>query len=59
VGVILGYLSLRNIAESRGALGGDQLAKAGIIIGWIHIGLVVLVGIIILILVVLGIAWSS
>ncbi|HEY77158.1 MAG TPA: DUF4190 domain-containing protein, partial [Thermoflexia bacterium] len=42
VGVILGYMAKRQIAESGGAMGGEGLAKAGIIIGWVGIGLTVL-----------------
>lgn len=36
-GLIMGYIAKRQIAESRGAMSGDGLAKAGIIIGWIGI----------------------
>lgn len=55
LGLIFGYISLSHIAESKGALGGEPLAKAGIIISWIHIGLVLLAGILILILVLVGV----
>jgi hypothetical protein len=55
LGLIFGYLSLGQIAESRGALGGEPLARAGIIIGWIHIGLVILAAVLILILVLVGV----
>jgi len=43
VGLILGYMAKRQIDESGGAMGGRGLAMAGIIIGWIGIGLIVLV----------------
>lgn len=42
IGVILGYMAKRQIAESGGTVGGEGIAKAGIIIGWIGIGLTVL-----------------
>jgi len=42
VGLILGYMAKRQIAESQGTMGGDGLAKAGIIIGWVGVGLTVL-----------------
>jgi hypothetical protein len=42
IGVILGYMARKEIQESRGAVGGEGLAKAGIIIGWIGIGLAVI-----------------
>jgi len=42
VGVILGYMARRQIEESGGAVGGEGLAKAGIVIGWIGVGLTVL-----------------
>lgn len=51
LGVIFGYMSLTKIEDSRGAVGGSELARAGIIIGWINIGLTVLVGIFILVMV--------
>jgi len=39
VAVITGPLAQREINESNGTLGGEGLAKAGIILGWIGIGL--------------------
>jgi uncharacterized Tic20 family protein len=42
VGLILGYMARRQIRESGGAMGGEGMAKAGIIIGWIGVGLAVL-----------------
>lgn len=57
LGIIFGYISQRNIEESGGALGGDQLAMAGIIVGWVHLGLVLLAGIVFTILIVFGVAW--
>ena len=44
--VIFGYIGRRNIAESNGMLEGDSFCTAGIILGFIGIGLVVLFGII-------------
>lgn len=49
VGVILGHMSLNKIRMSNGQLEGDALAKAGIIIGYIGIGLMV-IGIIVYVL---------
>jgi uncharacterized membrane protein len=42
IGVILGYMARKEIRESHGAMGGEGMAKAGIIIGWIGIALAVL-----------------
>jgi hypothetical protein len=42
IGVILGYVARNQIRESGGAVGGEGLAKAGIIIGWVGIGLTVI-----------------
>jgi len=42
VGVILGYVARNQIRESGGAVGGEGLAKAGLIIGWVGIGLAVI-----------------
>ncbi len=66
VAVITGPMAKKEILNSRGALGGEGLAKAGIIMGWIGIGLGILgicigaaVVIVPLILVALGISNSS
>ncbi len=42
LGLIFGYMAKGSIAESRGAVGGDGLAKAGIIISWVTIGIYVI-----------------
>lgn len=39
--VITGFIARREIRESGGALGGDGLATAGMILGWIGVGLTV------------------
>ena len=39
LGLILGYVAKKQIAESQGTQGGGGMATAGIIIGWIGIGL--------------------
>jgi len=44
VGLILGYMARKQIRESGGVQGGEGMAKAGIIIGWIGVALA-LVGI--------------
>jgi len=49
--VIFGYMSRRNISESNGALSGDSFATAGIILGFIQLGLV-LAGIVIWIIII-------
>lgn len=39
IALIIGYMAKKEIQESRGSLGGDGLAKGGIILGWIGIAL--------------------
>jgi hypothetical protein len=39
VALITGSMAKKEINESRGALGGEGMAKAGVILGWIGIGL--------------------
>ena len=49
--IIFGYMARRNISESGGRLGGDSFATAGIILGFIQLGItlvVILIWIIIL-----------
>jgi len=43
VALITGSMAKKEIANSRGALSGEGLAKAGIILGWVGIGLPVCV----------------
>jgi hypothetical protein len=38
-GVITGHMAKREISESMGALGGEGLANAGLIIGYVNLGL--------------------
>jgi hypothetical protein len=42
IAIILGGKSKRNIAASGGTLGGEGLAKVGVILGWVGIALGVL-----------------
>lgn len=42
VALITGSMARKEIAASRGALGGEGLAKAGVILGWIGVGLSVI-----------------
>lgn len=42
LGLLFGYSAHKKIAESRGAQSGEGLAKTGIIIGWITVGLWIL-----------------
>lgn len=44
--VVFGYMGRRRIDESNGALEGDSFCTAGIILGFIQIGITVLIGII-------------
>lgn len=37
IGLILGYMARKQIRQSAGAMGGEGLAKAGIILGWIGV----------------------
>ncbi len=39
LGIVLGYKARREIKEAAGALEGDGLASAGIIIGWVGIAI--------------------
>ena len=39
IGLILSYVARNSIRESDGEIGGEGIAKAGIIVGWIGIGL--------------------
>lgn len=39
LGLIFGYSARNQIAQSRGTQGGAGLAKAGIIIGWVTLGI--------------------
>ena len=41
--IIFGYMARRNIRESGGALGGDSFATAGIILGFIQLGIALIV----------------
>ena len=43
IGIVLGNSALTDIRASRGRLGGDGLAKAGIIVGWIGLGIDILI----------------
>jgi uncharacterized Tic20 family protein len=42
VGLILGYMARKQIRQSPGLMGGEGLAKAGIILGWIGVALAVI-----------------
>jgi len=42
VALITGYAARKEIQESAGALGGDGMATAGLVMGWIGIGLSVI-----------------
>lgn len=59
LGLILGYVARKQIRESGGAVGGEGMAKWGIILGWIGVALGVIVICVGTLLVVLGIAVPS
>ncbi len=42
VAVITGYMARNEISQSMGNLGGEGLATAGLVLGWVGIGLTVL-----------------
>jgi hypothetical protein len=42
VALILGYMAKKEIRESAGLIGGDGLAIAGIVLGWVGVGLLVI-----------------
>ena len=42
VALITGSMAKKEINESRGALGGEGMAKAGVILGWVGVGLSVI-----------------
>lgn len=39
IALIVGYMSRKEIRESNGAQGGDGIATAGLVMGWIGVGL--------------------
>jgi len=49
--VIFGYMARNNIKESNGTLGGDSFATAGIILGFVQLGLVLVATVIIIIII--------
>lgn len=53
-GLILGYAARNEIARGNGAVGGEGLAQAGVILGWIGIGLAI-IGICLIALMFIGI----
>ena len=57
--VIIGRKAQREIAESGGTQGGEGLAKAAVIIGWINIGFYLFFGLIWLLIVVVALLGSS
>lgn len=42
IGLILGYMARNEIRDSAGTIGGEGLALAGIILGWIGVGLTII-----------------
>ncbi len=58
VGIILGHSALTDIRASAGQIGGDGMAKAGIIIGWINVGLAVIGVFAMIVIILIGLATS-
>lgn len=42
--ILFGHMALKQIEQSGGAETGESMAKAGVVMGWIHIALAVVVG---------------
>lgn len=60
IAIITGYAARKDTRAAAPSVSGDGLATAGIVMGWIQIGLVVLVVCVSLVLVLLGFGiWSS
>lgn len=58
--IITGHLAKKEIKESGGALGGNSMATAGLIMGYVHLGFVVIGGLIVLSLIlVAGANWMA
>jgi hypothetical protein len=56
--IVLGNRSRRDIAASDGGLQGDGMAQAGLIMGWISVGLLIL-GVLVLVIVLAATAGTS
>lgn len=56
--IITGHLAKKEIKESQGTIGGDSMATAGMIMGYVQLGLVIIAAIIAIILIlVAGANW--
>ena len=42
IAIVAGHGALRDISRARGAVGGRGLARAGLVLGWLQLGLVLL-----------------
>ena len=58
VAIITGHMARREIRRSNGQLGGDGMAIAGLVLGWISAALWI-VGIVIIFTVLGGLAWFA
>jgi hypothetical protein len=56
IGLVLGYTARNQIRDSAGTMGGEGLAMAGIILGWIGVGLTVIGVCLVFAFVVLGLS---
>ena len=52
--IILGNNAKKKIAASGGQVGGEGLATAGIVLGWIQVGLTVIIGAILVLILIAG-----
>ncbi len=56
--IILGNQSRKNIRASAGRLGGEGMATAGIVMGWVSVGLAAVIAIIVVLVIIFAIAAS-
>ncbi len=55
VAVIAGHMALRELQESQGRLTGEGLAKVGLVLGYLHLGILVLGFCLVALLIALGV----
>jgi hypothetical protein len=54
VAIITGYLAKNEIRASNGTLGGAGMAQAGLILGWLHFAILLLVCVVVALIWILG-----
>jgi hypothetical protein len=57
--IILGNMSRNNIRASSGRLGGEGMATAGIVMGWVSVGLAGLAVLVVIIIIIVAFAASG